>query len=116
MYPRLDEIYAIEEPKLLRDRNEHEVVKLSETRRRLPIQCFSCMDNVKLNCKECSCKICGERRNPERVLLCDECDGEYHLECLDPPLSKVPDDDDWYCPSCKNDENEIVMVCFVESN
>lgn len=109
VYPRLDEIYAVEEPKLLKERHG-EVVRRCDTRRRLPIQCFNCMDNLKENCKECSCRVCGERRNPERTLLCDECNGEFHLECLNPPLSNVPEDDDWYCPSCKNDENEIVMV------
>ncbi|XP_043481565.1 E3 ubiquitin-protein ligase UHRF1-like [Leptopilina heterotoma] len=108
--PQLDEIFAIEKPKLLKDRDKNSTVELKSTRRRLPIQCKNCMDDLKINCTECACKICGERRNPENILLCDECNGEYHLQCLNPPLSKVPDEDYWYCPSCKNDENEIVMV------
>lgn len=110
VYPRLDEIFAIEEPKFLKDRVKSLEIEFKNTRRRLPIQCHKCMDDLKQNCTECACKICGERRNPENILLCDECNGEYHLQCLNPPLSKVPEEDEWYCPSCKNDENEIVMV------
>lgn len=106
----MDEIFAIEEPKFLKDRVKSLEIEFKNTRRRLPIQCHKCMDDLKQNCTECACKICGERRNPENILLCDECNGEYHLQCLNPPLSKVPEEDEWYCPSCKNDENEIVMV------
>jgi E3 ubiquitin-protein ligase UHRF1 len=31
------------------------------------------------------------------------------MECLDPPLDTIPEDD-WYCPDCKNDASEIVQV------
>jgi hypothetical protein len=31
--------------------------------------------------------------------LCDICDGEYHLDCLAPPLEEVPTGD-WFCPTC----------------
>jgi hypothetical protein len=33
------------------------------------------------------------------LLLCDECDAAFHLRCLDPPLSAVPQGD-WLCPNC----------------
>jgi E3 ubiquitin-protein ligase UHRF1 len=29
--------------------------------------------------------------------------------CLDPPLKSIPEDD-WYCPDCKNDANEIFQA------
>lgn len=29
------------------------------------------------------------------------------MSCLDPPLTKVPDED-WYCPSCKRDPNDVI--------
>lgn len=32
-------------------------------------------------------------------LECDKCDGPWHLECLNPPLSGVPDGE-WFCPEC----------------
>jgi E3 ubiquitin-protein ligase UHRF1 len=43
-------------------------------------------------------------------LLCDECNFAYHIRCLNPPLEAVPECDEWYCPECKNDENEIVKA------
>ena len=33
------------------------------------------------------------------MLLCDWCDRGYHMDCLEPPLSQVPDGD-WMCPRC----------------
>ena len=39
--------------------------------------------------------------------MCDECEYLWHTFCLDPPLDGIPDGD-WYCPLCKNDEDEIV--------
>ncbi|CAN4123958.1 unnamed protein product [Withania somnifera] len=46
------------------------------------------------------CKVCGMDKDDVNVLLCDECDSEYHTYCLDPPLVKVPIDS-WYCPDCE---------------
>jgi hypothetical protein len=39
-----------------------------------------------------------------RVILCSlltrlKCDTPYHLGCLDPPLSAIPDGE-WFCPNC----------------
>ncbi|XP_074602431.1 nucleosome-remodeling factor subunit NURF301-like [Brevipalpus obovatus] len=34
------------------------------------------------------------------LLCCDRCSSVWHLDCLDPPLKKVPDDE-WVCPICK---------------
>lgn len=47
------------------------------------------------------CEVCGSSLNEDRLLLCDGCDLAYHLDCLDPPLSEVPEGE-WYCPSCRN--------------
>eukprot|EP00967_Tisochrysis_lutea_P115691 scaffold185550_cov33-Tisochrysis_lutea.AAC.7 len=33
------------------------------------------------------------------LLLCDGCDGAYHLQCLVPPLTEIPPDD-WFCRTC----------------
>ena len=33
------------------------------------------------------------------MLLCDGCDGAYHLYCLTPPLDGVPEGD-WFCEAC----------------
>ncbi|CAM9394668.1 unnamed protein product, partial [Ectocarpus sp. 13 AM-2016] len=45
------------------------------------------------------CLVCGGLDNPEKALLCDGCDGCYHMYCLTPPLKRAPKGD-WLCPKC----------------
>lgn len=45
------------------------------------------------------CKICRRGTGADMLLLCDQCDEGYHMECLSPPLAEVPDGD-WFCPKC----------------
>ena len=45
------------------------------------------------------CLICGDNDNPEETLLCDHCDGAFHMACLNPPLTQVPATN-WYCDKC----------------
>ncbi|KAG8540643.1 hypothetical protein GDO81_020879 [Engystomops pustulosus] len=73
-------------------------------------QCKLCKDDPKTKCRMCACHICGGKQDPEKQLLCDECDSAFHLYCLDPPLSALPDVDDWYCPDCRNDTSEVVLA------
>ncbi|KAL8224582.1 hypothetical protein R6Q57_020057 [Mikania cordata] len=49
------------------------------------------------------CKVCGMDKDDDSVLLCDKCDSEYHMYCLDPPLARIPDGN-WYCPSCMSSQ------------
>ena len=65
-----------------------------------------CYDDERVDvCVFCACRICFSKGDTEETLLCDGCDSEYHLYCLDPPLSSLPkDDDEWYCPACTNVE------------
>ena len=53
---------------------------------------------------------CGEKDEPERQLMCDECDLPYHMKCLTPPMEKVPEEDEWYCPKCKNDGSKVIKA------
>lgn len=50
---------------------------------------------------EIGCSICEVTREEgdDEMILCDRCDGEYHLDCLDPPLESVPDTE-WFCAAC----------------
>ena len=34
-----------------------------------------------------------------RVVLCDSCDSEYHMDCLKPPMTDIPEGE-WFCPQC----------------
>ncbi|NP_001229385.1 E3 ubiquitin-protein ligase UHRF1 [Apis mellifera] len=106
------EIFAIEEPKLLKDRTpEDEQHMISNgKRRRVQAICNACLDNPRKKCRECGCRVCAGKEDEHNLLLCDECNSAYHLRCLNPPLSSIPEEDYWYCPECKNDENEIVKA------
>jgi histone demethylase JARID1 len=39
-------------------------------------------------------------KDAAKILLCDECERGFHTYCLNPPLTSIPDTDEWYCPSC----------------
>eukprot|EP00798_Chlamydomonas_sp_ICE-L_P013454 gene13454-19312_t len=45
------------------------------------------------------CEVCGSSESPETTLLCDACNGAWHLQCLQEPLAGIPKGD-WICPSC----------------
>jgi len=56
--------------------------------------------SAKASAGDQACEICHSRaavRWP--MLLCDGCDCGYHLKCLSPPLSSIPEGE-WYCPTC----------------
>lgn len=42
------------------------------------------------------CLVCGKDTDHSKLLMCDKCDGPYHIYCLDPPLKKIPVED-WFC-------------------
>ncbi|XP_050799039.1 E3 ubiquitin-protein ligase UHRF2 isoform X1 [Gopherus flavomarginatus] len=73
-------------------------------------ECKHCRADPDAECRFCSCYLCGGKQDAHMQLLCDECNMAYHIYCLNPPLSKIPEDEDWYCPSCKNDSDEVVKA------
>ncbi|XP_025857149.1 E3 ubiquitin-protein ligase UHRF2 isoform X2 [Vulpes vulpes] len=73
-------------------------------------ECDICGGDPNKNCRSCSCHICGGKQEPNMQLLCDECNMAYHIYCLNPPLDKVPEEEYWYCPSCKTDSSEVVKA------
>jgi transposase InsO family protein len=46
------------------------------------------------------CEVCRSPSLADFMLLCDTCNKGFHLRCLQPPLSAVPDGD-WFCPRCR---------------
>ncbi|KAG8454501.1 hypothetical protein GDO86_000933 [Hymenochirus boettgeri] len=100
----VDEIYKIEEPGTDRD-----ILENPQKRQNGPL-CKHCKDNPNRTCRMCACHICGGKQDPAKQLLCDECDMAFHIYCLNPPLIAVPQEEDWYCPDCRNDSSEVVLA------
>ena len=101
-----EKVYAIERPKPWKNRTN--LNNISNIRRSVAPECFHCFDKSDTSCKECGCKICGGKDDPDQIILCDECEDEYHLKCLKPPLTQVPKQD-WFCTKCENDKDENVL-------
>ena len=62
-----------------------------------------------------SCKICKRSDDADKMLLCDGCDAEYHMGCLNPPLKFLPEHS-WYCPVCapiiaKQRDGKLYCIC-----
>lgn len=105
----VDEIFKIEssdETSNVPSNNEDE----QPEKRKVKPDCDTCKDDPKKKCKDCSCHQCGIKDEPEKTLMCDECDQPYHMRCLNPPLEILPEDDDWYCPECKNDGSSVIKA------
>uniref|UniRef100_A0A8C6P668 E3 ubiquitin-protein ligase UHRF n=1 Tax=Nothobranchius furzeri TaxID=105023 RepID=A0A8C6P668_NOTFU len=73
-------------------------------------ECKHCKADPDSECRFCSCCVCGGKQDAHMQLLCDECNMAFHIYCLNPPLATIPDDEDWYCPTCKNDTSEVVKA------
>jgi ubiquitin C-terminal hydrolase len=48
---------------------------------------------------ESHCCMCSSASDAENMLLCDQCDRGYHIQCLKPPLDKIPEGG-WLCDIC----------------
>ncbi|XP_029025420.1 E3 ubiquitin-protein ligase UHRF2-like isoform X2 [Betta splendens] len=101
----LDEIYQVERPG---------ACALSaadgQFKRKSGPECKHCKADPDAECRFCSCCVCGGKQDAHMQLLCDECNMAFHIYCLNPPLATIPDDEDWYCPTCKNDTSEVVKA------
>lgn len=52
-------------------------------------------------CMGCS-KDTGET---QPLLECEKCENPWHLDCLNPPLSEIPEGE-WHCPTCRAEGGE----------
>ncbi|XP_058266096.1 bromodomain adjacent to zinc finger domain protein 2A isoform X1 [Hemibagrus wyckioides] len=50
-----------------------------------------------------TCQVCHKGDNDASLLLCDGCDHGWHMFCLRPKVTQVPEGD-WFCPSCNSME------------
>ncbi|XP_049573260.1 E3 ubiquitin-protein ligase UHRF1 [Syngnathus scovelli] len=103
----VNEIYKIE---AAGSQNDTPIGSESPPKRTNGPECKHCKDDLDKNCRWCNCNICGIKQDPDKQLLCDECDLAYHTYCLNPPLTTIPEDEDWYCPKCRTDSNEVVRA------
>ncbi|KAG0515477.1 hypothetical protein BDA96_10G282200 [Sorghum bicolor] len=46
------------------------------------------------------CMKCGLMEDPSKMLICDCCEGAFHLLCCNPRVKKIPEEE-WYCLACK---------------
>ncbi|XP_072017247.1 transient receptor potential cation channel subfamily V member 6-like [Amphiura filiformis] len=53
-----------------------------------------------------TCRVCDQDSDWVNVTVCDECGQPFHVNCLNPILSKVPDDL-WFCSVCKEDPENL---------
>uniref|UniRef100_A0A8C7WXB3 E3 ubiquitin-protein ligase UHRF n=1 Tax=Oryzias sinensis TaxID=183150 RepID=A0A8C7WXB3_9TELE len=103
----LDEIYQVEKPGA---RPLSAISNPFLTSGKSGPECKHCKADPDSECRFCSCCVCGGKQDASMQLLCDECNMAFHIYCLNPPLTTIPDDEDWYCPTCKNDTSEVVKA------
>lgn len=51
------------------------------------------------------CEVCHQADREDVMLLCDGCNHGFHMDCLTPPLTEVPEGF-WYCDNCFESESE----------
>lgn len=67
------------------------------------------------------CGICRQRRDQHLLAKCDTCHLYYHMNCLNPPLSRLPKKSKlygWQCSECdKSSESELeeVKVSYINN-
>ncbi|XP_022872457.1 protein CHROMATIN REMODELING 4-like isoform X1 [Olea europaea var. sylvestris] len=56
------------------------------------------------------CVVCDRGGN---LLCCDSCPRTYHLQCLDPPLKRIPSGK-WECPTCCQKSASLEPVNYLD--
>jgi len=57
-------------------------------------------DDDDANAPKEGCRVCYRDDDHINLMLCEICNDEYHIYCLNPPLHAVPVDD-WFCGTCE---------------
>ncbi|KAL4434986.1 hypothetical protein ABPG74_017742 [Tetrahymena malaccensis] len=54
------------------------------------------------------CSICdgNTEDDDDKLLLCDRCNNGFHIFCLKPPLTEIPEEQ-WFCADCINQMNNV---------
>ena len=48
---------------------------------------------------ETSCRSCQKEGDDDNIILCDHCDAPFHIYCLNPKMTEVPEGS-WMCSRC----------------
>ncbi|XP_030753207.1 nucleosome-remodeling factor subunit NURF301 isoform X3 [Sitophilus oryzae] len=56
------------------------------------------------------CRVCHKLGD---LLCCETCPAVYHLECVDPPLVNIPEED-WQCGICRSHKVSGVVDCVLD--
>ncbi|KAK3266267.1 hypothetical protein CYMTET_25095 [Cymbomonas tetramitiformis] len=59
--------------------------------------------------KHHACEVCRRPDGEASMLLCDTCNKGYHLWCLVPPLTHIPEEE-WLCPPCKGETLQAAVA------
>ena len=46
-----------------------------------------------------ACGVCKLGSRQSEMIDCDKCSQGYHMDCLTPPLTEIPEGD-WFCATC----------------
>jgi len=105
-----DEIHEFKQVKISNEKGDESVEKMAEK----TIWCNFCKDDPSIPiCCFCACRVCFGKHDGSKLLICDQCDDEYHTYCLVPPLDNVPLTQKWYCRTCqasKEKHKNAVMI------
>jgi len=61
------------------------------------------------------CLICSSQHDEANMILCNNCDADYHTSCLDPPMSQIPEGE-WLCLTCRTIKATLVCRIYGKSN
>ena len=76
------------------------IVRSSHACRTVLSVCAKCSQPSSLRSQnDYDCSVCGKDGTEKELLCCEACPRVYHLDCLSPPLTAVPEGN-WYCPHC----------------
>ncbi|GAB6028755.1 hypothetical protein CHUAL_004572 [Chamberlinius hualienensis] len=67
-------------------------------------------DNASLR----KCRLC-RRTNTKYIISCNDCKLNFHLDCLQPSVSDMPDMG-WHCPSCEKKNAEVSNEDYDDSD
>lgn len=53
-------------------------------------------------------EYCAWCKDGGELICCEQCPQSYHIDCLNPPLAKIPDYE-WLCPKCSAEKPRGVV-------